>query len=183
MKNARLLRAMSNVSRVWREDRRSGGRASLNPGSDRNCPGGLLGLAVAACGIHAGTAAKGREPACKPGSVVDSHSSGTRVAARLERPTRGPARAARCGHSDRLSLYSVLLRVGFTLPPPLPVARCALTAPFHPYRHRVAPAVYFLWHFPWARAPQALPGTLPCGARTFLQENGSESISCCRSRH
>ena len=29
-------------------------------------------------------------------------------------------------------------------------------------------AVYFLWHFPWARAPQALPGTLPFGARTFL---------------
>ena len=29
-------------------------------------------------------------------------------------------------------------------------------------------AVCFLWHFPWARAPQALPGTLPCGARTFL---------------
>ena len=29
--------------------------------------------------------------------------------------------------------YSVLLPVGFTLPPPLPGARCALTAPFHPY--------------------------------------------------
>jgi hypothetical protein len=29
-------------------------------------------------------------------------------------------------------------------------------------------AVSFLWHFPWARAPQALPGTLPDGARTFL---------------
>ena len=29
-------------------------------------------------------------------------------------------------------------------------------------------AVYFLWHFPWARAPQALPGTLSAGARTFL---------------
>ncbi len=28
--------------------------------------------------------------------------------------------------------YLVLLRVGFTLPPPLPEARCALTAPFHP---------------------------------------------------
>src|SRR5690606_6416466 len=28
------------------------------------------------------------EPACKPGSVEDGHSSGTRVAARLERPTR-----------------------------------------------------------------------------------------------
>jgi len=31
--------------------------------------------------------------------------------------------------------YLVLLRVGFTLPLLLPAARCALTAPFHPYRH------------------------------------------------
>src|SRR5215468_4300337 len=30
--------------------------------------------------------------------------------------------------------YLVLLPVGFTLPPPLPAARCALTAPFHPCR-------------------------------------------------
>ena len=30
--------------------------------------------------------------------------------------------------------YSVLLPVGFTLPRPSPRARCALTAPFHPYR-------------------------------------------------
>nr|VFK51686.1 MAG: hypothetical protein BECKTUN1418D_GA0071000_101014 [Candidatus Kentron sp. TUN] len=29
--------------------------------------------------------------------------------------------------------YLVLLQVGFTLPPRLPEARCALTAPFHPY--------------------------------------------------
>ena len=28
--------------------------------------------------------------------------------------------------------YSVLLPVGFALPPPLPAARCALAAPFHP---------------------------------------------------
>ena len=48
----------------------------------------------------------------------------------------------------------------------LPVARCALTAPFHPYRP--APAVYFLWHFPWAHTLQALPGALSEGARTFL---------------
>ena len=48
----------------------------------------------------------------------------------------------------------------------LPVARCALTAPFHPYQPRLA--VYFLWHFPWAHAPQALPGALSEGARTFL---------------
>src|SRR5690554_997922 len=30
--------------------------------------------------------------------------------------------------------YSVLLPVGFTVPSPLPATRCALTAPFHPYR-------------------------------------------------
>src|SRR6202043_3570089 len=30
--------------------------------------------------------------------------------------------------------YLVLLRVGFSLPPPLPAARCALAAPFHPCR-------------------------------------------------
>src|SRR5437899_6599783 len=29
--------------------------------------------------------------------------------------------------------YLVLLRAGFCLPPVLPRARCALTAPFHPY--------------------------------------------------
>jgi len=110
------------------------------------------------------------EPADKPGSVADSHSSRAHVAVRLERPTRGPARAARCGLKDRVPPYLVLLRVGFTLPSVLPSTRCALTAPFHPYRpaRRRGLAVYFLWHFPWARAPQALPGTLPCGARTFL---------------
>ena len=64
--------------------------------------------------------------------------------------------------------YLALLRVGFTLPRVLPRARCALTAPFHPYRRRSGLAVSFLWHFPWTRAPQALPGTLSYGARTFL---------------
>jgi len=46
--------------------------------------------------------------------------------------------------------YLVLLPVGFTMPFPLPGPRCALTAPFHPYRLAVArePAVCFLWHFP-----------------------------------
>ena len=29
-------------------------------------------------------------------------------------------------------------------------------------------AVSFLWHFPWTRILQALPGVLSCGARTFL---------------
>src|SRR5215813_8916208 len=37
--------------------------------------------------------------------------------------------------------YSVLLPVGFAVPLALPSARCALTAPFHPYRPK--PAVSF----------------------------------------
>src|SRR5688500_15913653 len=32
------------------------------------------------------------------------------------------------------SSYVVLLPVGFAMPTPLPASRCALTAPFHPYR-------------------------------------------------
>lgn len=118
---------------------------------------------------RSGGSEEGWESACKPGSVGDSHSSGTHVAVRLERPTREHARAARRRLICKLP-YLVLLRVGFTLPLPLPPARCALTAPFHPYLppYWAGSAVSFLWHFPWTRAPQALPGTLPCGARTFL---------------
>jgi len=86
------------------------------------------------------------QPACKPGSVGrranpprDGHSSGTPVTRRLQQPTRTavldtdlkhqrlPAKASR-------RPYSVLLPVGFAMPLALPQARCALTAPFHPYR-------------------------------------------------
>jgi len=56
--------------------------------------------------------------------------------------------------------YSVLLPVGFAVPPPLPDARCALTAPFHPYLDANVKAVCFLWHFPWGRPRRALPGTV-----------------------
>jgi len=57
--------------------------------------------------------------------------------------------------------YSVLLPVGFAVPPTLPPARCALTAPFHPCRGTTqrATAVWFLWHFPWARTRRTLSGT------------------------
>ena len=96
----------------------------------------------------------------KPGSVVDNHSSGTNVTACLKQPTRSQR------GSRHLETYLVLLRVGFTLPLLLPTARCALTAPFHPYL--ASQAVSFLLHFPWAHTPQALPGTLTSGARTFL---------------
>ena len=46
---------------------------------------------------------------------------------------------------------------------------------------RIAPrtsAVCSLLHFPWARAPQALPGALPSGARTFLAGRRSGRRGC-----
>ncbi len=74
--------------------------------------------------------------------------------------------------------YLALLRVGFTVRPLLPAARCALTAPFHPClcRTRRPSAVCSLWHFPSPRGARALPGTLPCGARTFLRKPGPPAI-------
>jgi hypothetical protein len=54
--------------------------------------------------------------------------------------------------------YSVLLPVGFAMPSPLLGTRCALTAPFHPYR--INPAVRSLWHFPWGRPRRTLSGTV-----------------------
>ena len=57
--------------------------------------------------------------------------------------------------------YSVLLPVGFAVPPALPPARCALTAPFHPYRGKTlrTAAVCSLWHCPWVRTRRMLSGT------------------------
>jgi len=57
--------------------------------------------------------------------------------------------------------YLVLLRVGFALPVALLRRRCALTAPFHPYRNLSAPAVYFLWHFPSSDPAYESTGALP----------------------
>jgi len=47
-----------------------------------------------------------------------------------------PERLARTdpGLASQRRSYSVLLPMGFAVPPSLPKARCALTAPFHPYR-------------------------------------------------
>jgi len=106
---------------------------------------------------------------------VDNHSSGPEVAFRPQATNPKTARAT------PWFSYLVLLRVGFTLPSALPRPRCALTAPFHPYRPR--PAVYFLLHWPWARAPQTLSGTLPCGARTFLQFPREPAIIRLTRRH
>ena len=64
----------------------------------------------------------------------DDHSSRPAIARGLWRPTRW----LRTDRPDAPP-YLVLLREGFCLPPVLPRARCALTAPFHPYPSTRAP--------------------------------------------
>lgn len=88
-----------------------------------------------------------------------------------------PLRARRCrgpqatypdrkaGNGPLCDPYLVLLSVGFAVPVPLPVPRCALTAPFHPYPAFRQGGLFSvaLSIGPWAKSPQAvraLPGTV-----------------------
>ena len=114
----------------------------------------------------------GGEPAGKPGSVVGNHSSTDCVTAALEQPTRkhaGPTLQQDLAIPCDFPIWPCS-RWGLPCRRLLPATRCALTAPFHPCQHALlrTSAVCFLLHFPWARAPQGLPGTLSSGARTFL---------------
>jgi len=80
------------------------------------------------CNMQVETLRKAKwEPADKPGSVVDNHSSGAAVTGGLERPTR-----KRRGPRHRFPIWSCS-RWGLPSHSVLPPARCALTAPFHPY--------------------------------------------------
>ena len=107
---------------------------------------------------------EGAEPAIKPGSVVDSHSSGTCVTAGLKQPTR--VRHEPC-HGTPIWSCS-----GWGLPCPGALSPRAVGSypTVSPLPRTLAgrSAVCFLLHFPSAHAAQALPGTLLCGARTFL---------------
>ncbi len=65
---------------------------------------------------------------------------------------------------------------GWGLPslPGHPGSWWSLTPPFHPYlpftvRAPMRRAVCSLWHWPAGHPEWALPTTLPCGARTFLE--------------
>ncbi len=109
----------------------------------------------------------------KPGSVVDSHSSGTGVATCLKQPTRercGPHLCfSHCSPIWSCSRWGLPCRYcyqqrGALLPHPF-----TLTESYSEHDK----AVYFLLHWPWDCSPQALPGTLPYGARTFLPFNTS----------
>jgi len=110
------------------------------------------------------------ESAVKPGSVVDNHSSRPSVTARLKQHTRGRVEPT---HSPPIWPCSEWgLPCPATLSPqavgsyptvsPLPRMSAFLAEDEH------RSAVYSLLHWPSARAAQALPGTLLCGARTFL---------------
>jgi hypothetical protein len=73
----------------------------------------------------------------KPNSVAlhgrdGNHSSCPRITPEIQRSTQKRRTGRPSSHSGTL-FYLTLLRVGFALPPLLPTARCALTAPFHPY--------------------------------------------------
>lgn len=84
-----------------------------------------------------------------------------------------PARSSNLPEDDTSRIMAfclVLLQMGFSLPLRLPVARCALTAPSHPYlcfrrSHRRSKSLH---HFPLPFDTQPLAGILLYGARTFL---------------
>jgi len=66
--------------------------------------------------------------AYKPGSVENSHSSGIAITDNLKQPTR-----IQCGPHQWIPIWSCS-EWGLPRHRLLPAARCALTAPFHPYR-------------------------------------------------
>jgi len=121
------------------------------------------------------------QTACKPGSVRtvlvrDGHSSRTRLAVRLTRPTRTTERECPCALRALPSLFG--LAPGGVCPA-APVARgavrsCRPVSPLPAGCHTaLARAVCFLWHFPWGRPRRTLSGTVfpwspdfplpPCG--------------------
>jgi hypothetical protein len=122
------------------------------------------------------------ELACRPGSVhplarAGGHPSRTAVADSLVRSTRehragSPQSLAQEPRHWRGSLLT-LLRVGFTEPPGSPQALVVSYTTVSPLPPDVSlEAVCFLWHFPAGHPGSALPTTLPCGARTFLDAPG-----------
>jgi hypothetical protein len=113
-------------------------------------------------------------PVYKPGPVGQPELPGRSFlseCSRLQPLAAYPRRVHRGG--PPLAAYLALLQLGFTLPPALPRARWALTPPFHPCliprclggHRRCLFCGTFRHALPRA---QALPGSLPCGARTFL---------------
>src|SRR3954468_736008 len=114
-------------------------------------------------------------PAYKPGSV--ERELGRSFLWERGRPRPRAAYPQRLGRGGPpLAAYLALLPLGFAEPRLLPAARWALTPPFHPCLSSGMPepsAVCFLLHFPSVPfgTAQALPGSAPSGARTFLEHS------------
>ena len=107
------------------------------------------------------------QSACKPGFVWRAEARVTAIplgrplpAVSSNLPGRGSGDGPAVLLRGRLRPYSVLLPVGLAMPRLLPDARCALTAPFHPYLPANRRAVSFLWRYPWGRPRRTLSGTV-----------------------
>jgi len=118
------------------------------------------------------------ESACRPGSVhplarADGHPSRTAVAGSLVRSTRGH----RAGSPQSLAQSASKPADPLDLAPGGVYRAAAVTCGaggllHHRFTLTSVPdgteAVCFLWHCPAGHPGSALPTTLPCGARTFL---------------
>ena len=165
-------------------------------GSDPGLTPSRAGLTPSRAGLTPSRAPKrarprdldGRRGRCrasvyKPGSVGGLATAGRSFLSARGRP-RAPAAYPRRLDRDGPSLaaYLALLRLGFTLPPVLPRTRCALTAPFNPCLIPRFPEGHRRCVFCGtvrraSRRAQALPGNLPCGARTFLDRHPEGPVS------
>ncbi len=85
------------------------------------------------------------------------------VTRHLERPTRGSD-----GPVPDLAAYLALLRLGVAVPRAVASRAVGSYPTFSPLPAGFLRAVCFLWPCPSPCGAQALPGSLPCGARTFL---------------
>src|SRR5687767_7421505 len=86
----------------------------------------------------------------------------------------GLATQVRYWRGPRLVPYLALLRVGFAVPSLLPADAVVSYTTVSPLPVLLAEpsAVCSLWHFPSRCHARPLAGTLPCGARTFLEWTG-----------
>ena len=159
---------------VRRERRRLTGRRGLprfwRPRHYRRCAESAAMFSRTNCGFFGFELSVRCQPACKPGFVWRAGFARV-MAIPLGRPlpaasSNQPGQRSGDGSKDssaekppRNALrrpYSVFLPAGLAMPLMLPCARCALTAPFHPF----LAAVCFLWRFPWGCPRRKLSGTV-----------------------
>ena len=116
-------------------------------------------------------------------AAAGDHSSRPSITERFKRPTRrlgAPSRHALMSFAGRqFPSYLVLLRVGFAVPRALLRGRCALTAPFHPYRSLAAEAVCSLLRFPSSGFEAAIPDVI---RHTALRSSDFPLSSCGRQQ-